>query len=78
MNKVDKKELFKLVGKVSLVIHILTYLAIVWVKWDFYIPFKWVLDIPIMEAKERGGILTVFVFYYMVLFTVSCAHLDER
>lgn len=78
MSKVDKKELCLIVGKVSMAINIFVYLCSVWIKWDFYIPLKWIWDIPIMESNQRCEILFVFLGYYAILFSIVFAHIETR
>ncbi len=64
MKKVSKRKLFTTVGKITMLINIFVYLCSVWIEWDFYIPLKWIADIPTMDEGDRAGVLTGFLSYY--------------
>jgi len=51
-------------GIFSLGIYILLY----FIFWDFYVPFKWIIDIPDWHWSSRLGLLMVIVSYIYLMY----------
>lgn len=50
---------------------IVIYLSIYFIMWDFYFPFKWILQIPNFTVFQRLILLSCMILYGFIIYMLN-------
>ena len=56
--------------KFNIALLAIIYLLSVFINWSFYLPFKWILDIPTWSNSARGIFLFMLALYVTIQFLI--------
>lgn len=56
---------------VTITLYTILYFIFSFVQWNFYNPLQWIIDIPNYTELQRFGILSGWILYWFVLYSLS-------